>query len=124
MDNTKKILSLVFLVCAALVWFLSTRLLFYVSGYFQLMEGYSWSLLVNRIVPVILGIITYVVLYRITKIKEYAVEVINEVKKVVWPGKKETWGATVVVIIAVIVSGIVLGIFDWVSSSLLRLILK
>jgi preprotein translocase subunit SecE len=76
------------------------------------------QVLIN-ITPVFVGGLAAYITYRIEKIRNYILEVIAEIKKVVWPNKKETWGATVVVIIAVIISGIVLGVFDWLSATLL-----
>ena len=44
---------------------------------------------------------------------EYAVDARNEVRKVVWPSRKETTQTTLVVISMVIVMAIILWIFDW-----------
>jgi preprotein translocase subunit SecE len=79
---------------------------------------------VISILPILVGVAAAYITYRIEKVRNYLLEVIAEVKKVVWPNKKETWGATVVVIIAVIISGIVLGLFDWLSGLLLSLFLR
>lgn len=79
---------------------------------------------VISILPILVGVAAAYITYRIEKVRTYLLEVIAEVKKVVWPNKKETWGATVVVIIAVVISGIVLGIFDWLSGLLLSLFLR
>jgi preprotein translocase subunit SecE len=76
------------------------------------------------IFPILVGAASAYITYRIEKVKNYILEVIAEVKKVVWPNKKETWGATVVVIIAVIISGIVLGIFDWMAGLLLSVFFR
>jgi len=71
---------------------------------------------VLNILPVFVGAAAAYITYRIEKIRNYLLEVIAETKKVVWPNKKETWGATIVVIVAIIISGIVLGVFDWLSG--------
>ena len=86
-------------------------------------RGTALHVLIN-ILPVLVGAVAAYLTYRIQKIKNYLLEVIAEVKKVVWPNKKETWGATVVVIIAVIISGIVLGLFDWMAGLLLGIFLR
>jgi preprotein translocase subunit SecE len=83
----------------------------------------SLQVVINLLPILVAGAAAYIT-YRTEKIKNYLLEVIAEVKKVVWPNKKETWGATVVVIIAVIISGIVLGLFDWLSGLLLSLFLS
>ena len=79
---------------------------------------------VINLIPILAGVASAYITYRIEKVRNYLLEVIAEVKKVVWPNKKETWGATVVVIIAVIISGIVLGIFDWLAGLLLGMFFR
>ena len=81
------------------------------------------NVLIN-ITPVFVGGLAAYLTYRIEKVRTYILEVIAEIKKVVWPSKKETWGATIVVIVAVIISGIVLGVFDWLSAMLMGVFLK
>ncbi len=41
-----------------------------------------------------------------------ASEVTTELKKVTWPTRKETFAATIVVIVTVLVSALILGVFD------------
>jgi preprotein translocase subunit SecE len=53
---------------------------------------------------------------------ELAGEVTGELRKVTWPTRAETFAATLVVIITVIVSSIFLGLFDLLWSSVSRLI--
>jgi preprotein translocase subunit SecE len=51
-------------------------------------------------------------------------EVKVELKKVVWPTRKQTIGSTVVVLILVIIISIFLGMVDMGLSSLIRVVLK
>ena len=53
------------------------------------------------------------------KIKQFCNEVIAEVKKVTWANKKELVGATVVVIIAVLLTTIFIGFVDFILSKVL-----
>jgi preprotein translocase subunit SecE len=96
------------------------RIMTYMDIY---VRNISLQVVINLLPVLVAGAAAYIT-YRTAKIKNYILEVIAEVKKVVWPNKKETWGATVVVIIAVIISGIVLGVFDWLSGLLLSLFLS
>ena len=66
--------------------------------------------------PVTLGIIVFLLLQFNPRVVKRADEVIIEVQKVVWPSRKDTMGMTVVVTIMLIISGILLGIFDLISS--------
>ena len=51
-------------------------------------------------------------------------EVKVELKKVVWPSRKQTIGSTVVVLILVMIISVFLGIVDIGLSSLIRVVLK
>ena len=51
-------------------------------------------------------------------------EVKVELKKVVWPSRKQTIGSTVVVLILVIIISVFLGMVDIGLSSLVRVVLK
>lgn len=50
--------------------------------------------------------------YRNPAVHEWSLDVINELRKVTWPSRKETQTATVVVIVATLLAAVVLGIFD------------
>jgi len=49
---------------------------------------------------------------RIKQIQQFFVEVRSEMRKVSWPGRKEVYGTTIVVICAVFFFGIYLGLLD------------
>ncbi len=53
--------------------------------------------------------------------RDYLRDVIAELKKVVWPSRKETLGSTAVILIIVAISGLFLGFVDLVLSKLLHL---
>lgn len=124
MDNTKKILLVVFVAVSMLVWFVANSFLNNLFAYFQLLERYSWLHAIINISSIVAGILAMIALYRVKIVYNYTFDVVSEIKKVTWPNKKETWSATLVVIIAVLIAGLVLGIFDWISASLLGLILS
>jgi preprotein translocase subunit SecE len=51
---------------------------------------------------------------RIRQMRQFFVEVRSEMKKVSWPGRKEVYGTTIVVVCAVFFFGIYLGLVDLV----------
>jgi preprotein translocase SecE subunit len=55
---------------------------------------------------------------------EYSMDVVNELRKVTWPSRKETQTATVVVIITTLVVAAILGLFDQVWGGLTGLLYK
>ena len=55
-----------------------------------------------------------------TRTTQFIWEVISELKKVTWPNRKETLGATGVVLILVIIVSIYLGMVDYILSHIVR----
>ncbi len=53
--------------------------------------------------------------------RQYLREVVYELRRVVWPSRKETIGSTSVVLVIVIICGIFLGVVDAILSRLIRL---
>lgn len=54
---------------------------------------------------------------------EFFREVKVELKKVVWPTRKQTTGTTVVVIVFVLIVAVFLGVFDYSLSKLVQVVL-
>jgi preprotein translocase subunit SecE len=63
-----------------------------------------------------------IVAIRNERVFTLATEVTAELKKVTWPDRKETFSATVVVIITVIIASLFLGLFDGIWSYLTKFI--
>lgn len=59
----------------------------------------------------------------IEKVKQFLKEVKTELKKVVWPTRKDTIASTTVVVIIVIIIAIFLGLVDLGLTRVIRLIL-
>ncbi|NLB35621.1 MAG: preprotein translocase subunit SecE [Elusimicrobia bacterium] len=59
----------------------------------------------------------------IKKISRFFREVISEVKKVTWPGKKELIASTIAVIILVVCIAFYIGLVDFILSRLIGLVL-
>ena len=57
------------------------------------------------------------------KVKQFLKEVKIELKKVVWPTRKDTIASTTVVIILVFIIAIFLGLVDFGLSKIIRVIL-
>ena len=55
-------------------------------------------------------------------VRDYLREVVVELKKVIWPSRKETMGSTAVVLVIVGLAAVFLGIVDLVLSKLVRLL--
>lgn len=56
----------------------------------------------------------------INSVRQFISEVVTELKKVTWPNRKETLGATGVVLILVIIVSAYLGMVDYLLSHFVR----
>jgi len=54
--------------------------------------------------------------------RDYLREVVFELRKVIWPSRKETMGSTAVVLVIVGLSAVFLGIVDLILSRLVKLL--
>lgn len=55
--------------------------------------------------------------------RQYLREVVYELRKVVWPSRKETLGSTAVVLVIVALSSVFLGAVDFVLSRMVRFLI-
>lgn len=91
----------------------------------------SWTLyarlvdseVISNLLPVIFGVLFFGYLNFSKSIKVWANEVIVEISKVVWPSQKDTTAMTIFVCFFMILSGVLLGIFDLVSGKIIRMII-
>lgn len=74
--------------------------------------------------PVGVGIVTFAVLQFNAGIRQWADEVVVELRKVVWPTQKDTVAMTTVVCVMLIIAGVLLGTFDFISGHVIKLLLN
>ena len=79
--------------------------------------------LVLRGISLAAGALLFLLLYRNEQANQFMNEVVVELSRVVWPSQKDTSSATFVVIIMVVVSGVILGLLDYVWVQLMKWIL-
>ena len=70
----------------------------------------------------ILALVTALVAYRHPKASKFSNEVAEELSKVVWPSREETWQQTLVVLALSAIAAIIFGIFDFTWMKLSDLI--
>ncbi len=71
-----------------------------------------------------LGAVTGLVFrYLVPQANQFLNEVVEELSRVTWPTQKETSSATVVVIIMVLLSGLILGAFDYLWTRVVQWVL-
>lgn len=125
MDNTNsKIVTLSFLSFSALVGFTISTLLRVFSGAFGFMAKLMELDLFKHGVPVAAALVLFLYLQFNKNILSWADEVIAEIKKVVWPPTKDTRGMTIIVVIMVLISSVIVSVFDMFSGFVLNQLIK
>ena len=54
---------------------------------------------------------------RFKRLKQFLVEVWSELKKTTWPGRKEVYGTTVVVVVTVLICAVYLWVVDLILNA-------
>jgi preprotein translocase subunit SecE len=125
MENTNsKIVTLSFLSFAALIGFTISTLLRVFSGAFGIVAKAMELDIIRHGLPVAVALGLFIYLQFSKNILTWADEVIGEVKKIVWPPSKDTRGMTIVVVIMVIISSIIVSVFDMFSGFILNQLMK
>ncbi len=125
MDNTNsKIVTITFLSTAALIGFTIATLLKVFSGAFGLVAKAMDYDIVRHGLPVAVALGLFIYLQFNKNILAWADEVIAEVKKIVWPPTKDTRGMTIVVVIMVLISSVIVSVFDMFSGFVLNQLMK
>jgi preprotein translocase subunit SecE len=115
-SDNRKILTLSYMVTAVLTAFVVGVLMDALAATFGGVARVVSNDIVAHGLPVTIGVITFAILQFNRKVNAWADEVVVEIKKVVWPSKKDTTAMTIVVCIMLVITGIVLGTFDFLSS--------
>jgi len=124
MTDNRKIVFSCYLIVAMLGWLVLNKLLASIAGYFDLYAYGNYVETLVRLVPVGLGFGLFAGLYKNATSYNYMTEVVAELKKVTWPVSKDVSAATVAVIIAVLISAVLLFLFDSLWSVLIRKVLQ
>jgi preprotein translocase subunit SecE len=125
MDKTNsKVLTLSFAISGALLGFTGHLLIKSLSAAFGLVARFADSDMVRHGVPVAIGLTAFFILQFNPRILTWGDEVVAEVRKVVWPSRKDTTAMTIVVVIMVLISSVIVTGFDLASGSVLRLLMN
>src|SRR5215213_7176968 len=117
--GANKYVHLMFAVGAILTAFLVSKTGDWVWSYFAKPN----DLAINGL-ALLAGAAVGLVAYRNERVFAAAVDVTRELEKVTWPTRKETYAATIVVIVMVGVSALILTVFDYVWSAMADWILR
>jgi preprotein translocase subunit SecE len=122
-DQYRKWVNLSYLAAAFLFYYIVFSFSVKVSTSLNLETHIRNADLVFRLFSIASGSGLFIYLYRHEAVNQFMGEVILELARVTWPTQKETVSATVIVMIMVLISGVILGILDYVWAALLQQVL-
>ena len=124
MDNTNsKILTLSFGIAAALIGF-TLSLLIKIFSVFRIVADATSSDLARHGIPVVVGLGLFLLFQFHPKIRGWGEEVMSEVRKIVFPSKKDTTLMTVSVVVMVFISSAIVWSFDIFSAYVVKLLMR
>jgi preprotein translocase subunit SecE len=74
--------------------------------------------------PVVIGFLTFVILQSTRSVTTWADEVVTEIRRVVWPSRKDTVAMTWVVCVMLIICGVIFGLLDVTWGAVIDWLLK
>ena len=119
-----KIVTISFLIISFLTGFVAQTLFETISVIFGGVAQFYNITTIRHGIPLGVGIGFFLYFQLKQSVRKLADEVVTEVKKVVWPTKKELYSMTSVVCITLILSGLILGLFDLVSGTVVQFFME
>ena len=108
--QNQKIVAATIVGFGVVLWFVLNAGVVKVFDYYDLTFG-IYDAIKHAIPLLISGVAAFVLLKNVT-VTSFLTEVIVELRKVTWPSSKDTWSATFVVIVFVIIVSFILGAMD------------
>lgn len=122
--ENKKIITMSFVAAGVLTAFVTSLLMDVAASAFGAVARVQDIQAVRHGLPVALGLLVFGLLQFRPALNVWADEVVSEIRKVVWPSRKDTMGMTMVVCVLVVMSGIVVFGFDWVAAFVIEKIVQ
>lgn len=121
MDKTNsKILTLSFAIAGAISGLTLHLLIKSFAAAFGVVARFADSDAVRHGLPVVVGILVFAALQFNPRVLTWADEVAVEIRKVVWPSRKDTTAMTIVVLVMVAISSVIITGFDLTSGLVLK----
>lgn len=125
MDKTnQKIMTLSFVAFSALIGLSLSLLLKTFAASFAIFARIHSIDLVKHGFPVGVAVLLFVSLQFNKKVLAWGEDVALEIRKVVWPSRKDTTAMTIVVVIMVMISSVIITTFDFVSGYLVNYLVR
>jgi preprotein translocase subunit SecE len=125
MDKTnQKILTLSFVTLSILIAVSLSLLMKTFAGTFGVVARLHDIDFVKHGLPVVVGLALFASLQFNKKVLAWGDDVALEIRKVVWPSRKDTTAMTIVVIVMVLISSVIITTFDFVSGYLVNYLVR
>lgn len=122
MKNSKSIIFI--LLAIAWLFAVSIRgLAIPILARFEVGDAQFFGINSTSLGAILLGVISFFMLNRHSKVVSFTDEVLNELRKVTWPDKDETVHGTVVVVGLTLFIAAALGIYDYVWAEVTQIVL-
>jgi preprotein translocase subunit SecE len=120
-DSHQSIVNFGLVMAGFLAYYVSAVLFEVLSGSFGAITRLRSIEAVKHGVPVTFGLITFLILYFNKNAHVFLDEAVTEVRKVVWPSRKDTVAMTTVCCVMVVMAGLVLAFWDLLCNQVIKL---
>lgn len=123
MDDSKSnqnVINAALVACGFIAYFVATTLFETLASAFGPVARVYSQDAVKHGIPVAIGVGTFLILFLNAKVHLFLDEAVVELRKVVWPSRKDTTAMTIICCVMVVLAGIAFGIFDFVASQLIK----
>jgi preprotein translocase subunit SecE len=125
MEKTNsKILTLSFSIAAMLVGLTVHLLIKAFAGAFGVVARAADSDMVRHGLPVFTAILLFAFLQFNPRVLSWGGLVVAEIRKVVWPSRKDTTAMTIVCVFMVLISSVIISLFDVISGFFINYLMK
>ncbi|MGE9743448.1 preprotein translocase subunit SecE [Bdellovibrio bacteriovorus] len=119
-----KILTISFALAGILVGLTVSLLIKAFSGAFGVVARAADSDMVRHGIPVLAGFALFAALQFNPRVQTWGEEVVSEIRKVVWPSRKDTTAMTIACVVMVLISSVIISSFDLISGFLINFLMK
>lgn len=119
-----KILTISFASAAILVGLTLSLLIKAFAGAFGIVAKLADSDLIRHGLPVVMGFAVFAALQFNPRVLAWGEEVVVEIRKVVWPSRKDTTAMTIACVIMVLISSVIISSFDLISGFFINYLMK
>ena len=118
--TNKKVVNFIYIGLGILLGFIVYKISKDLFEYYQVNVMFEYARELPRVLAIFSGMgLASLGIFNKT-CNDFMSDVVSELKKVTWPSRKETYAATVVVIITLIILALILYLFDFVWGNVIK----